>query len=597
MAGMKKTKTMKQSVWYYIKNYKFNSLLIKNFIYIIVFATIPLFMTVYVNYRNFNREMNRSMQESNMDLLIKSSTVIDNIVSDVLRISDEMFEDEDVSFLFQNRNSAGQYMVKAKRQNSKIIDYLQHYPYVESIYLYSSLNQIVLDGTDIIPIREFENKDKWYDVYQVFPMDITYTLVGNDGNILFCAPAFHDGELRAGLLVICVDTQALGMRLESEDVPQNRSFFILDISGHIMYCSNASSVLTSEEESQRYRKMIGSVGISESSIISNGETNVVSVTESSHKSWKYALVTAVPLYTEELSRTRNFLLTSIITGLLPGIFAAYMITFITYRPVKKILNVIEKPHEYLDNPEESRDSNELLYITSNILNTLDSKEKMEDELEERVRALRKAQSLALQFQIDPHFLYNTLETIKWMSVEDMGSGNRTAKMITKVAKLYRIALESQNMILPLGKEIEFLKLYIDILGVRYGERIQFEWEIEESLYECSVIKLCIQPLIENAVKHGLKPRMYYGTIWIRAEKNDERLEIFVEDDGVGMTDSEIANMNQNFLNRNAQGDVKVGLMNINERIKLIFGNEYGVQIGRRESGEDGLSVKVSFPLL
>ena len=71
----------------------------------------------------------------------------------------------------------------------------------------------------------------------------------------------------------------------------------------------------------------------------------------------------------------------------------------------------------------------------------------------------------------------------------------------------------------------------------------------------------------------------------------------MEDDGAGMTDSEIANMNQSFLNRNAQGDVKVGLMNINERIKLIFGNEYGVQIGRRESGEDGLSVKVSFPLL
>lgn len=589
--------TQKKSVWYYIKNYKFNSILIKNFMYIIVFVTLPLFATVYANYRNFNREMNVRMQESNMDLLIKSSTVIDNIVSDVLTVSEEMMQNDDFLFLFRNSSAAAQYTVKAERINGKIQDYLQHYPYVDSICLYSERNQVVLDGYTLTPIKEFAKKDKWYDIYKAVPMDNTYTLVGSDGNILFCTPVFRNSHVPAGVCVINVDTRALGMRLESEDVPLNRSFFILDISGHIMYCSNSDTLFKTESEKQEYRHMIGSVRPLESTMISNGGTKVVSVAGSGHKSWKYALITAMPLYTEELAKIRNFLFSSVMTGLLPSILAAYLITFITYRPVKKIINVIEKPHENWGGKEGNRHSNELLYITSNILNTLDSKEKIAEELEERMKSLRMAQSMALQFQIDPHFLYNTLDTIKWMSIEDMGSGNRTSKMITKVARLYRIGLETENVILPLREEIEFLKLYIDILEVRYSGRICFVWQIEEAFYECRVIKLCIQPLIENAVKHGLKPRMYHGTIWIRAEKSDGRLCIYVEDDGPGMTDSEIAAMNQNFMKRNGFHDANVGLSNINERIKLLYGSEFGVQIAERGEGMDGISVRLTFPVL
>ncbi|MBO5197671.1 MAG: histidine kinase [Lachnospiraceae bacterium] len=591
---MKIQKKVGKSIWYYIKNYKFKSLLIQNFLFIVTFATVPLITTIYRNYVSFEQEMNLRMEESNMELLLKSATVIDNIVSDVMTILEEMQDSPECRYLYESNYFSAQYRENAEWVKGRIEDYKIHYPYVKSICLYSKRNQLVLDDTEIVSIEEIEGRGyKWYDIDRIFPMEDPYTLVGDDGNIMFCAPLYREESIAAGLLVVNVDTAVLGNRLEREAAPAARSFFILDISGQAMYCNNEENLLGAHK--QYYQRLIGKARNAESSMEeAENSTKVVSVSSSIHRSWKYALVTDKPLYTEEMGKLRNLLVGSVITGVLPSLLVAYLITVVTYRPVKKILNVVEKPEEYIYNEREA--SNEVLYITSNILNTIDRKEKMEDELTNRLQSLRVAQSLALQFQVDPHFLFNTLEMIKWTTVEDMGSGNRASRQLTKVARLYRIALESDNMILPLKEEIEFLHLYIEILDIRYDGSIRFEWEIDEKLYDCRVVKLCIQPLIENAVKHGLKPKNYNGTIWIRAERVGETMCICVENDGVEMSVSEIAAMNHSFAGRNGFQDARVGLLNINERIKLLYGLEYGLKLEKRGEGLQGMKVILTFPI-
>ena len=582
----------RKSIWYYIKNYKFKSLLVQNFIFIITFVTLPLVITIYRNYMSFEDEMNLRMEESNVELLQKSATVIDNIIYDVLTIIDELPDLPECKFLYTSRQSSEEYMDHVEWLMEKIREYEVHYPYVKSISLYSELNQLVLTDSEIILTEDIagEPEYKWYYIYRIFPMEYPYTLVGDDDDIMFCAPLYRGESTPAGLLIVHLDTTVLGNRLEREAVPAERSFFILDISGQIRYSNNVNM---DDDDTQYYQRLIANAQNPESSA-SKENTKVVSVCDSTHKSWKYALVTDKPLYTEEMGKLRNMLIGSVITGVVPSILVAYLITVVTYRPVKKIMNVVEKPEKYLYNEKEV--SNEVLYITSNILNTIDRKEKMQDELTNRLQSLRVAQSLALQFQVDPHFLYNTLEMIKWTTVEDIGPGNRASRQLTKVARLYRIALEADNMILPLKKEIEFLKLYIDILDIRYDGSIHFEWEIDESLYEYRVVKLCLQPLVENAVKHGLKPLNYVGTIWIRAMQLDSALCICVENDGVEMSVSEIAAMNHSFAQRNGFQDARVGLLNINERIKLLYGLEYGLRIGKRGEGLKGMKVMVTFPL-
>ncbi|MBO5197256.1 MAG: histidine kinase [Lachnospiraceae bacterium] len=592
-----KQKANRKNIWSYIKNYKFNSLLVQNFLCVVIFAALPLLLNMYNNYRNYGQEMNQRIEENNMDLLQKSSVVMDNMVSDVQKILVDLPKRTECRGVYEKRSGTAEYEENTKKLGLKIKDYLQNYPYVKSIFVYSSLNQLVIDMEGTATVKELEPIDKWYDIYWAFPMKQPYTLAEEDGDILFCTPLYREEEIPAGLLAVEIDVKVLGKRLENETVSEERNFFILDNGGQIMYWNNEDSF--SEAEKLRYQKAIEKVAPAKSDMMSGGTSNVVSVVESAHGSWNYALITAMPLYTEELAKLRRFLTSSLVTGLFPSLLAAYLITFITYRPVKKIIKVIEQPHEYLTNKEESKNANELLYITSNILNTIDKKEKMQDELEERVKSLKLAQSRALQFQVDPHFLYNTLEMIKWMSVEDMGSGNRTSKLITKVSELYREALDDENMLVSLKEEINFLQLYIEILDLRYDGRVQFEWSIDPELHECKVIKFCIQPLIENAIRHGLRSKRYYGTIWIRAERRGDKMCIRVENDGVEMSASEITATNLEMAKRNGieKANSGVGLRNINERIKLIYGMEYGLKIGRRGEGLEGMAVEITFPMI
>ena len=131
--------------------------------------------------------------------------------------------------------------------------------------------------------------------------------------------------------------------------------------------------------------------------------------------------------------------------------------------------------------------------------------------------------------------------------------------------------------------------------MRYSGKVHFVWMIDEEFYECKVIKFCIQPLIENAVKHGLKPRRYNGTIWIMTERIEGKLCIYVENDGVEMPDSEIQSLNQMLAKRNEIGDSKIGLLNINERIKILYGLEYGVSVEKRGEERPGMRIKLTFP--
>lgn len=301
---------------------------------------------------------------------------------------------------------------------------------------------------------------------------------------------------------------------------------------------------------------------------------------------------------------QNFLISSVSIGVVTSLIVAYLITVLTYRPVRKIMNVIKNPKLHWNEKEATKQSNELLYITSNIMADMQKDEEISEEtsqeLEERIRALRQAQFRALQFQIDPHFLYNTLETIKWSAVEEMGLGNKVSKMLTKVAKLYRSGLENDDMIITLKEELDFLKLYIEILRIRFGDSITFHWQIDESLYDSTIIKMCLQPIVENAIQHGLRPKNYLGNITISASCENECLFISIENDGQIMSKEEMDRLNNKLKTGAGFEESKVGLRNVNERIKLIYGGKYGVSVCHGQGSEtlpEDASVRVvlTFP--
>lgn len=575
-------KDRRESAWPHIKGYKFNRLLLKNFAYVFVLVTLPLLLVLSLNYNKFTDVINNRVLDRNAELLQKNAVVTDNFIGGILDTLDKMAQTNEIVEAVQTEKIDATFYENVQ----KIIEILEvqtmSNDLIVSTSVYSDINEMLIDAEGAIHIDRIWEKGKWYDIHKIDPMFYPYILVNRTNSVFVCQPVWSGKGQRAGLIVMDVELDRLRNLLDSQEVAKQGIFFVVDANSQTIYCSEQNYLTWGEERQKEYHSDIAKVKAGTSQILADHGNRIVSVTESVHKSWRYAFVTQMPAYEDEMNVVQGFLLTSILVGIISSTIVAYLITILTYRPIRKIMNVIKNPKLHWNEKEATKQSNELLYITSNIMadmhNAEEISEENSEELEERIRALRQAQFRALQFQIDPHFLYNTLETIKWTAVEEMGLGNKVSKMLTKVARLYRLGLENDDVIVTLREEIDFLKLYVEIVRMRFNDSIVFHWNIDQSLYDCNIIKMCLQPVVENAIQHGLRPHNYFGNITISAFYEDECLRVCVENDGNVMTREEAERLNAQFKTGAGFEDNKVGLRNVNERIKLIYGRKYGVRV-------------------
>lgn len=202
---------------------------------------------------------------------------------------------------------------------------------------------------------------------------------------------------------------------------------------------------------------------------------------------------------------------------------------------------------------------------------------------------KEAQIKALQAYIDPHFLYNTLDTICWMS--RMENAPETEQLIEALASLLRASVRADDGITNVEKELEYTRNYLMIQGCRYADSIEFQFEIEERLADCKTVNFALQPLIENAIVHGIDHRRELGHINIRVYHEEERLIYSVSDDGDRADPEELNELIRNY----SSGQRGLAIAGLNTRIRLCFGEDYGL---RYEKGSDGgLRAVVTQPLL
>lgn len=585
---------MKKTVWKYIKNYKFESLLVRNAGVIILGVVLPLLFLISYNYKWYSAEMNRRMENMNEELLLRGAGIFDNVIENVLELSEQLSMRKEVLHVLENETSEYDEQESLQIVTNLMEEYLNMNAYLQDIFIYSDISGLIVNTNNVKRLEEDAGKGKWYYVHNMVLLDSAYILV-NDTNVVFaCQQIYSDNGRKLGVIVFEMNLKKIGKLLKNEDENQRGFFFVRDASGEILYCDRTEFDSFSKKEKQVYDDMMARQIANKMNSEKIDSNKIISHTESKHQVWNYFLITSAEEYGEEFKEGISYVYTSVIWGVVLSFVVACFITYISYRPVKRILEVVENPNIEMEQKIDNR-SNEAVYIISNILNSAKMRKRSEVELTERMRELRYAQSSALQLQMNPHFLYNTLETIKWCAIEDMGRGNRTAQSITKLAVLYRFSLNQENMILTLQEELKFAKAYIDVLAIRFGEKIRYEWDIDESLFHSTVIKMCIQPLVENSVNHGLKSKHYYGNIRISAFKKENEIHLLVEDDGVGLTSGEIMVMNKRMEDMSIEKGTGVGLENVNRRVKLIFGEKYGVKVSRAQNFEQGCCIKITLP--
>ena len=201
--------------------------------------------------------------------------------------------------------------------------------------------------------------------------------------------------------------------------------------------------------------------------------------------------------------------------------------------------------------------------------------------------LRKTELKALQAQINPHFLYNTLDAIAWMC-ED-GKNEDAEEMVTALARLFRISISKGHELIPIEKEVEHAKSYLKIENYRYKNKFTYSFEVEESCLSYLCNKITLQPIIENAIYHGVKQMIDEGEIWIRIFEDGEDIIFQVEDNGIGMTEEQC----REILRKEPGDRTGIGIKNVNDRIKIYFGSNYGLNI--TSELDEGTCVTIRMP--
>ena len=213
------------------------------------------------------------------------------------------------------------------------------------------------------------------------------------------------------------------------------------------------------------------------------------------------------------------------------------------------------------------------------------------DLMEKVRSeeitLRKTELKALQAQINPHFLYNTLDAISWLCEEERSRD--AVEMVNALARLFRISISKGHELIPIEKEVQHAKSYLMIQNFRYKNQFTYSFTIEEETLPYLCNKITLQPIIENAIYHGINRMVDEGRIDIHIFQEGEDIIFRVTDNGVGMSQEQC----QSILKSEPDSQNGIGIKNVNERIKIYFGESYGLTI--ESEPDEGTSVKIRMP--
>ena len=237
-------------------------------------------------------------------------------------------------------------------------------------------------------------------------------------------------------------------------------------------------------------------------------------------------------------------------------------------------------------------SYEVEHLGKSIKNMLGRIKVLMSDLVEEHNAKRKSEFDTLQSQINPHFLYNTLDIIVWM-IENENS-DKAVNIVTALAKFFRISLSKGKNIITVKDEVEHVRNYLMIQNMRFKNRFEYSIDVDEKVLSYSSLKLMLQPLVENAIYHGMEFMDGDGEIDVKVFKEDDSLYFTITDNGLGMSEDMVETLLSKDFVPSKKGS-GIGVKNVNERIKLYFGSEYGLKV--ESEPDEGTKITIHLPAI
>lgn len=310
----------------------------------------------------------------------------------------------------------------------------------------------------------------------------------------------------------------------------------------------------------------------------------------SNENWRVVGVS----YTGELVNERvNSILKVIVAASVVTIaltlFFVYLFSRRISKPIKELVSAMKKFES--DTANFQYDSVGGFYEIQNLSESFAHMVGMIQQLMEKVKAeeitLRKTELKALQAQINPHFLYNTLDSILWMCEQERSK--EAVEMVEALARLFRISISKGHEMITIENELNHAKSYLMIQSIRYKNQFHYEFHVDESILQYYCNKITLQPMLENAIYHGIDRMIDEGELTVTAKEDGDDIVFMVEDNGVGMTEEQCSTI----LESESNDKNGIGIKNVNDRFKIYFGDQYGVTI--HSVPDEGTTIIIRFP--
>ena len=559
--------------------------LLFNFVLVAIF---PIIIIGFISLNNFTNSMRYEITNKNF-LLARSLTgeverFLEEPLNILIRIEDIIFE----------RGMIGEAQVNEYLDsivaNSEIYDMIQIVDQSGIVKYLAPFNRDILDvsisGHDYYRIVKEINSPYWSQTFispQTGRPTLTLSMPSKYGMII--------GHLNLAALNSIIENVNIGSDAYAA-VTDNNGITI----GHLneTFVSERFSLHSLEPITSGMSGREGTFLYEFSGLKYLGSVSIVE-----HTHWIVLVAQSEETAFAPLLRVRNFIFAGIIFSIVLALTVAVIILKRTLRPLSQLSNetkrIADGDYNFILHPAGYSEFNELLHsftvMVNAIKNRTDEMLKVQKELYVSKLNQSRAEYKILQNQINPHFLYNTLESIKMTAV--VYDQDEIADALTQLGDLFRYSIRESEDYVAVKDEVNHAKTYLSLIKIRYQEKLELEFDVDEKLLEKKVIKFILQPLLENAVVHGIARKAGPGKIKLGLEKKGDNLVFSIDDDGCGASESDLAEIIEKINTREEIYSDSIGMANVNQRIKMLCGDNFGLTVTGTPG--EGFSVKIIVP--
>lgn len=571
----------------FFRNLSLKKKLLFSYILLIVIPLVILgFYTYYYFSNTLYEKVVISSRESN-EQIVKN---IDNFLTNLSKISEFPSLDDTISSILrkdysESENRFVEILDDVEDANASLykgVFYMNEY--IGSVTVVPN-NMDYVFNVSIIPkyTVDYPNKsEKWFqDIIKAEAKAVVFGIhrdfLQTDGEyVISVGRSIVDPYSNKcyGATIINVKVDRIKSLWEDISLTPNSKFVVIDNKNNIIYGSGVGISGDNINSIPGFSKVIAQDGSSDTII--DGEEVYLNIATSELYQWRVVSITPKDELFREIYNIRDVtVLLCILLIMLSLSISTIIATGIT-KPVLMLKNSMKLVEQGNLHVTSSVSGGEIGELSAGFNRMITETRNLIKKIYEKETEKRNAEILALQSQISPHFLYNTLNTIKWMAKIQGSSGIVNA--LGSLIELLTFASKTKDNLISIREELEQLNYYLDIMNLRFFDKFQVEYQIDQEVLSCMTLKFLLQPIVENAIIHGFEDLSDHGTIVISIAKKDNRIIYDVTDNGKGMDPETIRKVLYSEEYSSKKKFSKIGLYNVNKRIKLEFGETYGVEI-------------------